>query len=75
MIGRIRRVLAFAGALALAGVILFFKGKAAARAEIKAERAKATARAIEEREAVNAEINSDSGLLDRARRSGVVRKP
>jgi len=75
LLRRIQAVLAFAGLLVLAGVVLFFRGKAAARRELELERAKASANALEERAKTNAEVASDTDLLDRARRSGVVRKP
>ncbi|AKU43187.1 hypothetical protein RCSPARTAN_4 [Rhodobacter phage RcSpartan] len=73
-ISRLKSFAAFVGALVLAGVVLFFRGKAAARRELELERAKASANALEERAKTNAEVASDTDLLDRARRSGVVRK-
>ena len=74
-ISRLKSFAAFAGALILAGVALFFGGKRVARNEVAIERAKASATAIEERAKTNAEVASDTDLLDRARRIGVVRKP
>lgn len=63
------------GGLVVAGVVLFLQGKKAARRELELERAKATARNIEERLRVNEDVSNDPDLLDRARRSGVVRRP
>lgn len=74
-ISRLKTVAAFVGSLILAGVALFFGGKHVARNEIALERAKASANAIEQRAKTNAEVVSDTDLLDRARNSGVVRKP
>ena len=74
-ISRLKSFAAFAGALILAGVALFFGGKRVARNEVALERAKASANAIEQRAKTNAEVASDTDLLDRARRIGVVRKP
>lgn len=75
MISKLQTYAAIAGALVLAVVAIFFGGKTVARNEIKVERAKATARAIQERAATNEDVRQDSNLLDRARNSGVVRKP
>lgn len=74
MMTKIKSALAFVGALIVAGVVLFFRGKGAARREMELERAKATATALEERAKVNDEVSNDPSLLDRARRVGVVRK-
>lgn len=73
MLAKLKAWAALAGALLLAGVLLFFKGKTAARREITAQRAKDTAKAIEERAKLDDEISNDSDLLNRARNSGVVR--
>lgn len=62
------------GGLFVAGVVLFLKGKEAARREVELERAKATARNVEERLRINENVSNDPDLLDRARASGVVRK-
>lgn len=75
MISRLKAFASFVGVLILAGVALFFGGKRVARHEVALERAKASANAIEERAKTNAEVASDTDLLDRARRIGVVRKP
>lgn len=74
-ISRLKAFASFVGVLILAGVALFFGGKRVARNEVALERAKASAKAIEERAKTNAEVASDTDLLDRARRIGVVRKP
>ena len=74
-ISRLKSFAAFAGALVLAGVALFFGGKRVARNEVALERAKASANAIEQRAKTNAEVSQDSDLLNRARNVGVVRKP
>jgi hypothetical protein len=75
MVGKLQAWAAIAGATILAVVAIFFGGKRVAFNEIKLERAKATARSIQERAKTNAEVSQDSDLLNRARNVGVVRKP
>jgi len=75
MFSKLQQYAAIAGALVLAIVAIFFGGKQVARNEIKVERAKATARAIQERAATNEDVRQETDLLDRARNVGVVRKP
>jgi hypothetical protein len=74
-IANLKALAALAGAFIVALALFFLKGYAAANREFQLERAKATAKALEERAKTNAEVSSDTDLLDRARRSGVVRKP
>lgn len=75
MFSGVQKYAAIAGAIVLAVVAIFFGGKTVARNEMQLQRAKATARAIQERAATNEDVRNDPNLLDRARRSGVVRKP
>ena len=71
--GPIRRALAWllAGAVAVLGI--FYAGKREASQAAKKATLEGTVKAMKDRERIDHEIDQDTDLADRAKRSGVVR--
>lgn len=73
MIGSLRRTLYAAGALLLALLYAFARGRRSARRETALEAAERYAKAHDTRRRIEDDIQEDVDLYERARRAGVVR--
>lgn len=73
MIGSIRRTLYAAGAILLAMLYAFARGRRSARRETALEAAERMAKAHTKRQEIEDDIQEDVDLYERARRAGVVR--
>ena len=73
MIGSLRRSLYAAGALLLALLYAFARGRRSARRETALEAAERMAKAHTKRQEIEDDITSDPHLADRARGVGLVR--
>lgn len=73
MIGSLRRTLYAAGAMLLALLYAFARGRRSARRETALEAAERQAKAHDTRRRIEDDIQEDVDLYERARRAGVVR--